>query len=151
MTWCRTNRMEKLSTGKVRIISNNVLILLDDLVLSQNDWKIIDCQGHKESNQNKQKISLGHLFTRKTTETSSNQKIYFYQYSKIQYLQLWWLIRLGWLGLSLWSLQVILCIIHSEWLELPLAWTIFHGLKTVRVIEVVMYVINVLRFPTLYA
>ena len=34
--------------------------------------------------------------------------------------------------------QVILCIIHSGWLELPLARTIFHSPKPVRAIEVLL-------------
>ena len=44
----------------------------------------------------------------------------------------------GWLELSLWSLQVILCIIQPGWLEQPLARTIFHGPKPVRAIEVLL-------------
>ena len=40
-----------------------------------------------------------------------------------------------------WSLQVILCIIHPGWLELPLAKTIFHSPKPVPVIEVLLYII----------
>ena len=32
-------------------------------------------------------------------------------------------------------LHIILCIIHPGWLELPVARTLFHGPKPVRVIE----------------
>ena len=48
-------------------------------------------------------------------------------------------IPLGWLELSSGSLQVILCIIHPGWLELPLARTVFHGSKPVPAIEVLLY------------
>ena len=58
---------------------------------------------------------------------------------ELQWLKLGWLIHLGWLELSLWSLQVILSIIHPWWLELPLARTILYGPKPVRAIEVLPY------------
>ena len=53
-------------------------------------------------------------------------------------VELKWLIHLGWLDLSSWSLQVILCIIHPGWLELPLARTILHGPKPVRATELLL-------------
>ena len=56
-----------------------------------------------------------------------------------QWLELWWLIQLGWLELSSWSQHVILCIIHPGWLELLLARIIFHGPKPVRAIEILLY------------
>ena len=46
---------------------------------------------------------------------------------------------MGLLELSLRSLQVILCIIHHVWLELPLTRTIFYGPKPVPAIEVLLY------------
>ena len=58
--------------------------------------------------------------------------------AELQWLKHWWLIHLGCLELSSWSLQVILCLIHPRWLELPLARTIFHGPKPVRAIEVLL-------------
>ena len=66
---------------------------------------------------------------------------------ELQWLQLWWLIHLVMLELPLWSLHVILCIVHPGWLKLPLARTIFHGSKPVRDIEVLLYVILNSRTP----
>ena len=57
---------------------------------------------------------------------------------ELPWLELW-LIHLGWLELSSWSLDVILCIIHPGWLELPLAWTIFYGPKPFWATEVLLY------------
>ena len=59
---------------------------------------------------------------------------------ELQWLELWWLINHGWLELLLWSLHVILCIIHPGWLELPLARTAFHGPKPVQTsLAVILY------------
>ena len=54
---------------------------------------------------------------------------------ELQWLELWWLIHLGWLELSSWSLHVILGKIHPRWVELPLARINFHGPKPVWAIE----------------
>ena len=54
-----------------------------------------------------------------------------HEYIELQWLKLKWLIHLGWLELSSQFIQVILCITHPGWLELPLARTIFHGPKPV--------------------
>ena len=54
-----------------------------------------------------------------------------------------WLIHHGWPELSLWSLQVILCIIHPGWVELSLARMIFHGPKTVQAIEILLYLYSI--------
>ena len=53
-----------------------------------------------------------------------------------------WLIHLGLLELSSWSLQVILGIIHPGWVELPLARKKIHGPKPVPAIEVLLYVFS---------
>ena len=49
---------------------------------------------------------------------------------ELQWLELWRLIHLGWLELSSWSQQVILCLFHPGWLELPLARTFFPWSQT---------------------
>ena len=58
---------------------------------------------------------------------------------ELQWLKFWWLIHLGCLVLSSWSLYVILCQNQHGKLELPLARTIFHGPKPVQAIEVLLY------------
>ena len=67
---------------------------------------------------------------------------------ELQWLEICWLIHLGWLELSAWSQEVILCIIHPGWLELPLARTIFYGPQPVRAIEVLLYFINTSKAST---
>ena len=69
---------------------------------------------------------------------------------ELQWLELWWLIHLGWLELSSWSQRVILCIINPGCLELPLAGTIFHGSKPVWAIEVLLYIYKINLYLTVY-